>query len=92
MPLGISAITELGRFTKAYRRLDQRDQVAVDEVIGELLSGEDLPSGRWLKRVQSSSGVWEVRVNRGMRMTFGVKDGICVLRNVGEHDKILRKP
>ena len=57
MPLGISAITELGRFTKAYRRLDQRDQVAVDEVIGELLSGEDLPSGRWLKRVQSSSGV-----------------------------------
>lgn len=92
MPLGISAITELGRFIKAYRRLDQQDQVAVDKVIGELLSGEDLPSGRRLKRVQSSSGVWEVRVNKGMRMTFGVKDDICVLRNVGEHDKVLRKP
>ena len=33
-----------------------------------------------------------MRVNRGVRLTFEVDNGTCILRNVGDHDKVLDDP
>ena len=30
-----------------------------------------------------------MRISKGIRLTFEVTDGVCILRNVGDHDKTL---
>lgn len=89
MVLGIRRIARLKRFDKAYKRLSERNKAAVDEALAELLSRDRLPSGRNLKKLGSRRNTWAIRIDRGIRLTFEVADGVCCLRNVGEHDKTL---
>ena len=92
MVLGIARLTPLGRFRRAYRRLDSPLQEEVDRALRELPNSAALPTGRNLKKVRSRTNTWEIRVNKGVRLTFEVENGTCVLRNVGEHDKVLDDP
>ena len=92
MVLGITRLTPLGRFRRAYRRLDRPLQEEVDRALRELPNSAALPAGRNLKKVRSPKNTWEIRVNKGVRLTFEVDNGTCVLRNVGEHDKVLDDP
>lgn len=64
----------------------------MDEALDELPNSTTLPSGRNLEKVQSRKDTWAIRVTKGIRLTFEVKNGTCFLRNVGEHDKILNNP
>jgi mRNA-degrading endonuclease RelE of RelBE toxin-antitoxin system len=89
---GIRKITRLGRFKKAYRQLSEQNKQAVDDALRELRECDPLPKGRRLEKAKSRKDTWAIRINRGIRLTFEVSDGICTLRNVGEHDKILDDP
>ena len=91
MALGIKNLKRLDRFAKAYRRLNRQNQSAVDVALAELMGDGKLPPSRNLKKVRSGKerNVWAIRVNKGIRLTFEVNKGTCILRNVGEHDKTL---
>ena len=64
----------------------------MDKALRELPNTAALSAGRNLKKVKSRKNTWEIRVNRGVRLTFEVENGTCILRNVGEHDKVLDDP
>jgi mRNA-degrading endonuclease RelE of RelBE toxin-antitoxin system len=45
------------------------------------------------KKIQGTDGIFEVSVTMGIRLTFQyMDDGAILLRNIGEHDKTLKKP
>lgn len=92
MVLGVIAFRQLGRFKKAYRQLNERNKAAVDAALREIKACDPLPQGRRLEKVRSRKNTWAIRVNRGVRLTFEVAGGTCILRNVGEHDKTLDDP
>ena len=92
MALGIDRFERLARFKKAYGRLDTRTKTAVDRTFSELANTDELPPGRNLEKVKSRKNVWAIRVSKGIRLSFEVKDATCILRNVGEHDKVLNNP
>ncbi len=88
MALGITNFRWPNRFVRAYRKLNEQYQGA----LGELRNDTTLPSSRNLEKVRSRKHIRAIRVTRGIRLTFEVENGTCVLRNVGEHDKILSNP
>ena len=92
MVLGIKQFRRLSRFSKAYNRLNRQNQTAVERALSELLGCDELPPGRRLEKVRSRKSTWAIRVSKGIRLSFEVADGTCILRNVGEHDKILDDP
>lgn len=92
MVLGIAEFKRLSRFKKAYVQLSNQNKQAVDSALRELLTFDRLPQGRRLEKVTSRKNTWAIRISRGIRLTFEVSDGACILRNVGEHDKILDDP
>ena len=92
MVLGIKQFKHLPRFRKAYNRLSNQKKTAVDRALTDLLSRDELPPGRRLEKVRSRKNTWAIRVSKGIRLSFEAADGTCILRNVGEHDKILDDP
>ena len=92
MVLGIKQFKRLPCFRKAYDRLSNQKKTAVDRALTDLLSRDELPPGRRLEKVRSRKNTWAIRVSKGIRLSFEVADGTCILRNVGEHDKILDDP
>ena len=92
MALGITALTPLKGYRKAYNKLGGQHQTAVNRALAELLNRATLPPSRNLERVKSRKDTWAIRVTKGIRLSFEVENGVCVLRNVGEHDKILKNP
>ena len=91
MALGIKNLKRLDRFAKAYRRLNRQNQSAVDVALAELMvTASFLPAATSRKSGPERKGMsWAIRVNKGIRLTFEVNKGTCILRNVGEHDKTL---
>ena len=83
---------KLRTFRKAYRCLNAQSQTAVDKALNEILNSDNLPSGRCLKKVKSRKDTWAIRISKGIRLSLEVKNGTCILRNVGDHDKILDDP
>ncbi len=92
MVLGITGLDRLKRFDKAYDKLDGQHQAAVKKALGELLNSETLPSGRKLEKVKSRKRTWAIRISKGIRLSFEAENGTGILRNVGDHDKILNDP
>ena len=92
MVLGIAQFDQLRGFKKAYKRLNKQNKKAVEDALRELRECDSLPQGRRLEKVKSRKDTWAIRINRGIRLTFEVADGICTLRNVGEHNKTLDDP
>ena len=92
MVLGITRLDRLKRFDKAYGKLDGKHQTAVKRALEELLNSATLPSGRKLKKVKSRKHTWAIRISKGIRLSFEVENGVGILRNVGDHDKILDDP
>ena len=92
MVLGIKKFKRLPRFSKAYSRLNKQTQTAVERALSDLLSRDELPPGRRLEKVRSRKNTWAIRVSKGIRLSFEAAEGTCILRNVGEHDKILDDP
>lgn len=79
------------RFKDAYCRLDRTTAAKADKALALLASNPRHPSLH-LKRIRSTPDLWEVRVDRGHRMTLQIEGDCYVMRNIGKHDETLGNP
>jgi mRNA-degrading endonuclease RelE of RelBE toxin-antitoxin system len=80
-----------GQFEDAYCRLSTTDKRSVRKAI-TLLGGNPRYPGLHVKKMEGHRSIWEARPSDRLRMTFEMMGDIITLRNVGEHDKVLKKP
>ncbi len=79
------------QFEQAYQKLTDAERRSVRKALS--LLGDNLrhPSLR-VKKMEGRQNIWEACPSKRLRMTFELKEGIIIMRNVGEHDKVLKKP
>ena len=79
------------QFEQAYQKLTDDERRSVRKALS--LLGENLrhPSLR-VKKMEGRKNIWEACLSKRLRMTFELLEGIVIVRNVGEHDKVLKKP
>ena len=90
------------RFELAYRSLPETLRRKTDKALRLLAENPRHPSLRLKKalclgtksesRSMSAPGIWEARVDRGCRLTLGIRSDAFLLRNVGKHDPTLDNP
>jgi len=79
------------RFERAYISLEASDTARVAKAI-HLLAEDVRHPGLRVQKVQGTSSIWEARASLSLRLTFEIHDDLLILRNVGLHDKVLKKP
>jgi mRNA interferase RelE/StbE len=80
-------------FIKAYEKLPENIKNAVDEALIALSKGRPYPNGLRVKKMQGHKFVFEASPTMFYRITFHYNNpDYIVLRNVGPHDKTLKKP
>jgi mRNA interferase RelE/StbE len=79
------------QFEDAYARLSAADKRSVRKAI-TLLGDNPRYPGLRVKKMEGHRSIWEARPSDRLRMTFEMTEGSIILRNVGEHDKVLKKP
>jgi len=84
-------IARTDRFKKAYNNLTNEDKRRAEKALRLLISNIRHPSLR-VKRIRKTQGIWEARVSRKIRMTFEMQEDVILLRNIGQHDKIIDSP
>ena len=73
-----------GRFRRAYNGLSDQDAQGVDKAIRLLVENPRHPGPR-VKKIQSAGDIWEARPGCALRLTFEMREGVIILRNVGLH-------
>ena len=80
------------RFLKSFARLPVHVQEKVKKQLTLLAENPRHPSLQ-TKPIQGASGIYEARVDVDYRLTYERdKDDTLVLRAVGRHDEVLKKP
>lgn len=79
------------RFEKAYQRLNQPQRRAVEKALSFVVNNIRHPSLR-VKKIEGTTGIWEARASKSIRLSFEFRDDTLVLRNVGGHNEVLRGP
>ena len=78
-------------FLKAYQKLPGDVQKKVDKQIS-LLSRDFKHPSLHTKKIKSSEGIWEIRIDIHHRLTFEIVEDTIFLRAAGNHDEVLRSP
>ena len=79
------------QFEQAYSRLTGQEKQSVLKAIAFLGENPRHP-GLHVKKMEGRGNVWEARVSRRLRMTFEMSGETIIMRNVGEHDVVLKTP
>ncbi|MBI2829782.1 MAG: hypothetical protein HYX81_01340 [Chloroflexi bacterium] len=79
------------QFEEAYEKLTGTEKNSVRKALILLGNNPRHPSLR-VKKMQGGRDIWEARCSKKLRMTFQMAGENAVMRNVGEHDKVLKKP
>lgn len=79
------------QFEQAYEKLTRAEKRNVRKAL-TLLGNNPRYPGLHVKKMEGGKNVWEARSSRRLRMTFEMAGDTIVMRNVGEHDKVLKKP
>lgn len=79
------------QFEQAYEKLTKAEKRSVRKALGLLGDNPKHPSLR-VKKMEGRKDIWEARSTKRIRMTFGMTGETIIMRNVGEHDKVLKKP
>ena len=79
------------RFKKAYNKLTEQEKKAADKALSFLSSDLGHPSLR-VRKIEGAKGMWEASASRSIRLSFELRDDTLVLRNIGDHDKVLKSP
>lgn len=79
------------QFEQAYENLTQAEKRSVRKATTLLGENPKHPSLR-VKKMQGREDLWEARASHRLRMTFEMAGETIVMRNVGEHDKVLKRP
>jgi mRNA-degrading endonuclease RelE of RelBE toxin-antitoxin system len=79
------------QFEQAYEKLTVVERRSVREAL--ILLGDDPKHpGLRVKKMEGRKGIWEARPSKRLRMTFEMSGESILMRNVGEHDKVLKRP
>jgi len=79
------------QFEQAYEKLTSVEKRNVRKALTLLGGNPKHPSLR-VKKMEGRKDIWEARSSKRLRMTFEMAGEIIVMRSVGEHDKLLKKP
>ena len=79
------------RFERAYISMEASDAARVAKAI-KLLARDSRHPGLRVKKVEGTSGIWEARASRSLRLTFEIHEDLLILRNVGPHNRVLKNP
>jgi len=79
------------QFERAYQEISDAERRSVRKAL--ILLGENLrhPSLR-AKNMEGKRDIWEARPSKRLRMTFELVKGTVIMRNLGEHDRVLKRP
>ena len=79
------------RFRRAYAGLGFDDAEQTRKAL--ILMNENLGHpGLHVKKIKGTDHIWEARAGLSIRITVEIKDDTILLRNVGRHDKTLKRP
>ena len=81
--------TEL--FEQAYEKLASAEKRSVRKALALLGDNPKYPGLR-VKKMEGKQHIWEARPSKRLRMTFEMVGETIVMRNVGQHDKVLKRP
>lgn len=84
-------IIRLNLFKKDYKKLPPKIQKRADEKIIFLITNPHHPSLK-TKKVQGTTEIWEGRITKSIRFTFQIIRDTYILRRIGKHNEVLRKP
>jgi len=79
------------QFERAYEKLTEAEKGRVRKALTLLGDNPRYPSLH-VKKMQGTQNIWEARPSRRLRMTFEMRGEAIILRNVGEHDRALKRP
>ena len=79
------------RFARAYRALPDDLKRKTDKALRLLIEYPKHPS-LYMKKMQGTPGIWEMRVDKGCRLTLEIRADAFLLRHVGKHDEVLGSP
>jgi len=79
------------QFEQAYEKLTKAEKRGVRKALTLLGDNPKYPSLR-VKKMEGRKNIWEARPSKRLRMTFEMAGETIFMRNVGEHDKVLRRP
>ncbi len=84
-------ITRSDLFKRDYKKLPEKVKVQTDKVLRLLATDLSHPSLR-TKKIKSRENIWEARITKNYRLSFQIIGDACILRRIGKHDEILRRP
>ena len=79
------------QFEQAYEKLTKAEKRSVRKALTLLGDNPKHPSLR-IKKMEGGKNIWEARPSKRLRMTFEMIGETIFMRNVGEHDKVLKRP
>jgi mRNA interferase RelE/StbE len=79
------------QFEQAYEKLTKAEKRSVRKALTLLGDNPKYPSLR-VKKMEGKQNIWEARPSKRLRMTFEIVEETIFMRNVGEHDKVLKRP
>lgn len=85
------SVARTKRFKRAYRKLSPANRDRARKAIRQLVE-DPRHRGLRVRRIKGTRNVWEARVSRSCCLTFKVQGDTYLLRNIGEHNKVLKKP
>jgi mRNA-degrading endonuclease RelE of RelBE toxin-antitoxin system len=79
------------KFVDSAKKLSGEVKEALKKKLDVMLDNPQHPSLR-TKKIQGQKDVFESSITMGIRITWQYIDDGIYLRNIGEHDKTLKKP
>jgi len=79
------------QFEQAYEKLTYTEKRSVCKALTLLDTNPKYPSLS-VKKMEGTQNIWESRPSKRLRMTFEMVGETIIMRNVGEHDKVLKRP
>ncbi len=82
------------KFIKSFKKLNKENQVTFESQLKKFLNKPKPPfhPSLRIKKVQGTKEIFEMTITMGIRMTWQFTEEGILLRNIGEHDKTLKKP
>ena len=78
-------------FRRDYKKLSEKIKSHTQKALQLMVANLSHPSLR-IKKIKSRENIWEARVTKGYRFSFGVKGDTYILRRIGKHEEVLRRP
>ncbi|MBU4483261.1 MAG: hypothetical protein L6305_02980 [Actinomycetia bacterium] len=79
------------RFKKDYKLFSDDIKKTIKAKLKILSENPYHPSLR-TKKIKGKEDIFETSINMGIRMTWNYYEGKILLRAIGEHNKIIKKP